>query len=161
MSARILGVDLGSAGALALLEDGLLVEVEDMPTLRDGQNSRPTVNGAPLAGIVRRLNPDRAFIEYVGARPTDSKVGAFAFGRSRGCVEGVMAALSIPIVWLTVSTWRRAVGLPPGASKDAARSSVNQRRPDHAEKFARARDDGRAEAALIGIAGTLRQGGDA
>jgi crossover junction endodeoxyribonuclease RuvC len=161
MTGRTLGIDLGSAGALALLENASLLDIEDMPVLRDGPNSRPTVNGALLAAIMRRWNPNRAFIEFVAARPTDSKVGAFAFGRSRGCVEGVMAAFSIPVIWLTVPTWRRAVGLAPGASKDAARSSVIQRWPNHAEKFARARDDGRAEAALIGIAGLMRQGGDA
>jgi hypothetical protein len=45
-----------------------------------------------------------------------------------------------------------AVGLTI-KSKDAARSEAIRRWPDHAAPFARVKDDGRAESALIGIAG--------
>lgn len=45
-----------------------------------------------------------------------------------------------------------AVGLTL-KSKDAARSEAIRRWPDHAALFARVKDDGRAESALIGIAG--------
>jgi hypothetical protein len=38
-------------------------------------------------------------------------------------------------------------------TKDAARSEVIRRWPDKAELFARVKDDGRAEAALIALAG--------
>jgi hypothetical protein len=38
-------------------------------------------------------------------------------------------------------------------SKDAARSEAIRRWPDHAALFARVKDDGRAESALIGVAG--------
>jgi hypothetical protein len=42
------------------------------------------------------------------------------------------------------------------ASKDAARSEAIRRWPNHAGLFARVKDDGRAEAALIAVAGLLR-----
>jgi crossover junction endodeoxyribonuclease RuvC len=60
---------------------------------------------------------------------------------------------------LTVPTWRRAVGLPVGAKKEQSRGEAIQRFPDHAVMFARVRDDGRAEAALIAVAGLARNGG--
>lgn len=158
MSARILGIDIGAAGALALVDEaGALLKIEDMPVIRDGPKNRPVVNPALLADIVREWRPGAAFIEYVGARPTDSKVGAFAFGRSKGVVEAVLATLAVPATWLTVPTWRRACGLPPGASKDAARGEALRRWPAHASLFKRVCDDGRAEAALIAIAGIVKR----
>ncbi len=90
--------------------------------------------------------------------PQEGAVGAFAFGRSRGVIEGVMAALGLPVTFLTPSCWKRAVGIPPGktGAKDAARSEAIRRWPTKAALFARVRDDGRAEAALIAVAGLMK-----
>ena len=63
------------------------------------------------------------------------------------------------MAFLTPPVWKRAVGIPPGkdGAKDAARSEAIRRWPGQAELFARVKDDGRAEAALIGLAGLLRE----
>ena len=55
---------------------------------------------------------------------------------------------------------KRLVGIPPGkeGAKDGARSQALRRWPGHAATFARVKDDGRAEAALIAIAGLMRKG---
>jgi crossover junction endodeoxyribonuclease RuvC len=157
---KIIGVDIGSAGALALLDaSGELLEVFDMPILRDGPKGRPNVNAALLAEIVFKSHATQAFIEYVGARPGEGAVGAFAFGRSRGVVEGVLAACGVAATHLAPPTWKRAVGIPAGRerAKDAARSEAIRRWPAQASLFARVKDDGRAEAALIAVAGMLRE----
>jgi crossover junction endodeoxyribonuclease RuvC len=160
MTGLILGIDPGNSGALALLSDAeSLLDLADMPCVADGSKGRQTVNPALLAAIIRRWSPSTAFCEYVGARPTDAKVAAFAFGRCRGAIEGTLAALGVPVTMLTVPTWRRAVGLPTGATKEQSRGEAIRRFPDHAAMFARVRDDGRAEACLIAIAGLLRKGG--
>ena len=84
----VVGIDIEATGALALLDEaGELIEVADMPILRDGPKNRPTANGPLLAEIIARWRPSRAFIEFVGARPGEGAVGAFAFGRSRGSVS--------------------------------------------------------------------------
>jgi len=52
---NIIGIDIGSKGALALLSPaGELLEIEDMPILRDGPANRPNVN-APLRRPYRRV----------------------------------------------------------------------------------------------------------
>src|SRR5260370_41066704 len=112
MTGRIIGIDLGHSGALALIDEGELVAVVDMPTL-------------------------------------PGPVGAFAFGRARGAIEGCLGALAVPIVWLTVPTWRRAVGLPVSASKDHGRAAAIPRWPAFPDRLPLARGDGRAESALI------------
>jgi crossover junction endodeoxyribonuclease RuvC len=162
-SLRVLGIDLGAGGALAIVSrDGALVEVLDMPILRDGPKGRPTVNAPLIAQFAFRSHASAAFVEYVGARPGEGPVGAFAFGRARGVIEGVLAAAGIPVTFIASPSWKRLIGIAPGrdGAKDAARSEAIRRWPDQAELFARVKDDGKAEACLIAIAGMKREGDD-
>jgi crossover junction endodeoxyribonuclease RuvC len=160
MSASVIGVDVGATGAIALLTAlGEIEWIADMPCLADGPTGRRAINPPLLAEIAARSHATPAFVEYVGARPGEGAVGAFAFGRSRGVIEGVLGVLSIPVTMLTPPQWKRIVGIPPGrdGAKDAARSEAIRRWPAHAGLFARVRDDGRAEAALIALAGLVRE----
>ena len=154
---NIVGIDIGTKGALALLSSsGELLDVADMPVLNDGPKGRPAVNAPLLAELVWKWHAVAAFIELVGARPGEGAVGAFAFGRSRGVVEGVLGACGVPATTIAPASWKRALGLAC-ASKDASRSEAIRRWPNHAALFARVKDDGRAEAALIAVAGLLRK----
>jgi hypothetical protein len=96
---------------------------------------------------------------FAAARSGEGAVGALAFGRSRGVTEGVAAALGLPIVFPTPATWKRLVGIAPDRNreKDAARSEVIRRWPDHAGPFARVKDVSRAGAALIAVGGLVRE----
>jgi hypothetical protein len=48
MSATVLGIDIDATGAFALVSlDGVLIDVVDMPIVRDGNKGRPSVD-APL-----------------------------------------------------------------------------------------------------------------
>ena len=126
MTAVVLGIDIGATGAVALLTaDGELVWVEDMPVLNDGPAGRRTVNAPLLAELLAKSHATQAFVEFVAARPGESSTGAFSFGRSRGVIEGVCAALSIPVTMLTPPRWKRIIGIAPGkGGKDAARSEA-------------------------------------
>jgi len=153
----VLGIDLGVNGAIAVLEEGSLISVHDMPTLKDGPVARRTVNAPLLAEIIATSHATMAYVEHVGVRPGEGAVGAFAFGRSRGVVEGVCAGLAVPCVFITSPTWKRIVGIAPGklGAKDAARSKAIQRWPASADLFKLVKHDGRAEACLIAYAGGL------
>jgi len=154
----IIGVDIGVTGVLALLTpDGSLVDVFDMPSLDDGLAGRRSINAAQLAEIVAKSQATQAFVETVDPRPGEGAVAAFAFGRARGVVEGVLAALDVSITFLTPPAWKRIVGIAPGldGAKDAARSLPIQRWPGQG-RFALKKNDGRAEAALIALAGIKR-----
>jgi crossover junction endodeoxyribonuclease RuvC len=158
--AVVLGIDVGATGALALLTlSGELLAIFDTPTLHDGPKGRAAINAPLLAEIIARSCATKAFVEFVGARPGEGAVGAFSFGRAKGVVEGVCAALSVTVTFITPPAWKRAVGIAPGrdGAKDISRSEAIRRWPAHAGLFSRVRDDGRAEAALIGIAGMLRE----
>ncbi len=156
----VLGVDIGRSGALALLTaSGELVDVAGMPVLEDGPKGRPAVNAPLLSMLLQQWNPTEAFVEFVGARPGEAPSGAFAFGRSRGGVEGVLGAMGVPARMLTPPTWKREVGIKAGkdGAKDAARSEAIRRWPTRADLFAAKGSDGLAEAALIAVAGMARE----
>jgi len=155
----ILGIDPGAHGAIAVLDEaGQLLEVLDMPSTPEA-SGRTATNAPLLAGILARAQARVAFCEFVGARPTDAKVAAFAFGRARGVIEGCAGALGLPIVFLTPPTWKRLADIPAGAeNKDLARTRAIARWPNRADLFARKCDVDRAEAALIALAGLQREG---
>ena len=154
---KVVGIDIGVRGAVALLDDGEPIAAWDVPTLDDGPAGRRTINAPLLAIIIEESHAAKAYVEHVGPRPGEGAVGAFAFGRARGVVEGACAARGIPITWLTAPQWKRLTNIPPGEAKDQARSEAIKRWPDRARLFARKCDDGRAEAALIAVAGLLRE----
>jgi crossover junction endodeoxyribonuclease RuvC len=157
-----LGVDLGLDGGIATLSPSAEpLAIADMPTLRDGTNNRRSVNAALLSEIIAQTGATHAYVEWVSARPTDGSVQAFSFGRSRGVLEGICAALNVRITFLTPPVWKRCIGLPPGKenAKDLSRSAAIARWPSKADWFARVKDNGRSDACLIALAGLMKNGG--
>ena len=158
----LLGIDVGITGALAVIDgEGRLLDVVDMPCLQDGPAGRRAINAPLLSCEISTIGQcKQAFVEYVGPRPMEGAVGAFSFGRSKGIIEGVLAAHGISIQWFTPPSWKRIIRLPPGAekAKDASRAEAIRRCPSQAHMFARVKDDGRADAYLIGLAGMIKTG---
>lgn len=154
----IAGIDPGAHGAIAILdENGRLLEVHDIPSTREA-NGRSATNAPLLAEILVNSHVRIAYCEFVGARPTDAKVAAFAFGRARGVIEGICGAYDIPIEFVAPAAWKRLARVPPGVeNKQVARTKAIARWPDKAEFFKRKGDVDRAEAALIGWAGLMRE----
>lgn len=159
MTSLVVGIDLGAAGAASLLDgDGHLLDVRDLPVLDDGPRARPTVSASGFAGILREWRPERAVVEFVSSRPTDSPASAFAFGMARATVMSTLEVLEVSAGFITVPAWKRTVGIGAGrGQKSTARAEATRRWPRHAATFAKAKDDGRAESALIGLAGIMRE----
>jgi crossover junction endodeoxyribonuclease RuvC len=150
----ILGVDPGLSGALAFLNGKALI-IHDMPTLKAGTGSKRIVDEDELARIIDDMNGpgmvSHAYIEKVGAMPGQGVTSMFSFGTSYGLVRMAVAANFIPRTYPTPKEWKKALGVP--ASKDGARLRASQLMPQHAHMWQRAKDDGRAEAALIAYYG--------
>ena len=146
----VIGIDPGLSGALAALDaEGRVVEVLDLPTLETG-NGRRTVNALALRELLQALPPIRAsWIESVAAMPTDSRVAAFAFGRSVGAIETACLLSAVPVQRVTPQAWKRAAGLPAGVPKAASVETALRLLPGCAPYLTRAKDHGRADALLI------------
>jgi len=125
------------------------VEIYDMPTMviETNKKAKRQVSAHILADIISNYKPDIAYVEKPASRPGQSVVAMFGFGRSLGVVEGVLAALNIPVTYVAPATWTKQMGKPAG--KDASRHRAMELFPDHQDQFKRVKDDGRAEAALI------------
>lgn len=151
---RILGVDPGASGALVILDtEQNTLTVFDMPTveIKRGTRNVRQVSAQMLVDIVSPHSPDHAFVEKVGAMPGQGVSSMFAFGRAAGVVEGVLAALRVPTTYVTPQEWQKAMRVIGG--KDGSRNRASQLWPGQATHFARVKDDGRSDAALIAAYG--------
>ena len=146
----VLGIDPGLSGALALLDTvSMELTVWDMPVvevLRNRVNKRE-VNPAGVADLIAGNGIEHCYIERVGAMPNQGVTSVFSFGRSAGILEGILAAYEIPYTLVTPQAWQKAAGVRDG--KDASRLRAAQLFPSSSTLFARKKDDGRADAALI------------
>jgi crossover junction endodeoxyribonuclease RuvC len=94
--------------------------------------------------------------EQVHAMPKQGVTSVFSFGRSRGVVEGVIAALELPSLAVPPSRWKRDLGVT--ADKTACRAVASRLLPAGASCWTLKRDDGLAEAALLALWVMQRQG---
>lgn len=149
----VIGIDPGFTGAIAWLQDGELA-VFDMPTL-PGAKGKTTLNYHGLITLLARPvgseEPITVWLEQVGARPGQGVSSMFRFGQQLGAIEALVAAAGYRLRYVTPAKWKKHFGL--SADKGAARGVAMQRFPEAADMFARAKDDGRAEAALIALYG--------
>lgn len=149
----VIAIDPGVNGGLAVLtESGDLIDTFRMPSvLGDGPKGRRAVSAALLADIINKSQATHAFCELVGPRNTDGVVQAWSFARTVGVIEGVLAAVGIPVTFIPPVTWKRGCDIPPGAeNKDIARSRALAIWPREAHRFALKKDVDIAEACLIG-----------
>lgn len=154
---RTLGIDVGLNGAIALIEDGKLLEVHDMPTLSLERNNKTKrmVNAHTLHTIIRDAKADAAYLERLNAMPGQGVTSMFSMGQSLGVVLGVLAACEVPTTTIPPRTWQKALDVPQG--KDGSRYRAAQLFPDAADMFARVKDDGRSDATLIALYGAKQQ----
>ena len=150
-----IGIDPGLSGAIAFfdVEKGQL-SVGDMPVVEVKRNNKVKreVSPAALADILRSgIGPfgpvTHALLERVGAMPGQGVTSVFSFGRSVGIVEGILASLYIPVTIVQPQAWQKAAGVRGG--KDGSRLRACELFPNYATLFARKKDDGRADAALM------------
>lgn len=164
MKPATLGIDPGLKGAIALY-DGRSVRVWDMPAVHVKRGGKNKTEVAPALVVQALRDADmlanslgceigRAYLERVGAMPGQGVTSMFSFGRSLGILEGALAGLAVPYDYLSPAEWKRSVGIRDG--KDASRLRAQELLPAQAELFARVKDDGRAEAALMAILGYKR-----
>lgn len=147
MSDRIiLGIDPGAGGALAWVSgDGNLIEVADMPVIEVRGKRR--ICAPSLAQLFDKRAVSLVAIEGVGSMPGQGVASSFAFGYSAGILEGMAAGFGLPVQITRAAEWKRKAGVP--ADKGAARQMASRLWPGAAAQFARAKDDGRAESALL------------
>jgi len=141
-----LGIDPGMSGAVAWLDGmGNLLDACDMPVVNK------QLNTVDLALLLGRIDDDTiAVVEQVHSMPGQGVSSTFKFGTAYGAVLGALGALQIRTEHVTPQMWKKHHTLI-GKDKDAARAKAIDRWPSMAHLFARKKDCGRADAALIAL----------
>jgi crossover junction endodeoxyribonuclease RuvC len=151
----IVGIDPGTTGAVAWYHDGEIYRLEDLPMIevKVGKSMRKQLQPSILANMFFEGSEEigHVYLEHVQSMPGEGAVGAFSFGRGFGMIEGVIACMQTPYTLVRPAKWKAALGVP--ADKGGARALACRRFPAMAPMFARVKDDGRAEAALIALYG--------
>lgn len=165
-SPAFIGIDPGASGAVAVFAPGgknsdEVLDIVDMPTFTIKRGTREVrhVDPAGLARILAMHAGASAYacIEKVGAMPGQGVASMFAFGRAAGVIEGVLAGLRLSYELVAPQVWQRAMRVAGG--KDGARQRASQLFPREAGLFARVKDDGRADAALLAYYAYAVRGG--
>lgn len=150
MSKYCIGVDPGLSGAIAVMSPESL-KIFDMPTMtveRNGKAKRQ-VSATELAELLYLYSGKdcHVYCERVSAMAGQGVTSVFSFGRSFGMIEGILAALHMPVTYVAPATWVKAVHR--GAGKDASRQRAMELFPENQADFKRVKDDGRSDASLI------------
>ena len=152
---RILGVDPGIHGGLAIVacNDGAapeLVDAIDIPVTGVGAKER--VDVLAVRTWIETHPPAHALIERAQAMPKQGASSGFKFGRATGALEAVIACCKIPMTIVEPSGWKKFHQLR-GKDKEGSRQRALQLFPAAHALLARKKDHGRAEAALLALAG--------
>ena len=146
-----IGIDPGLTGAIAWLDQNdKFIDVWDMPVMQKGtKGNKKQVNPVELANIIREITRECdciAYVELVSAMPGQGVTSMFNFGDGFGCIRGVLAALQVPVEFVTPQSWKSRAGLK-GKDKDAARTKAINLYP--MASLSRKKDIGRADAIMI------------
>ena len=149
---RIIGVDPGLNGALAVLDGNKIIEVFDIPVMAEGKKNKRQLNSAELSSILRNnmLNNDNTVVvvEQVNAMPGQGVTSMFNFGQTFGAIKGICAALGLPIFFVRPSKWKKHFDLI-NSSKDASRTKVIEMYPSISNLLSKKKDVNKSDAILI------------
>ena len=149
---RIIGIDPGLSGAIAILDDLKITDMFDMPVMPEGKKNKKQLNSAQLVKIIKRhiLSNENTFVivEQVSAMPGQGVTSMFNFGQTFGAIKGICASLNLPIFYVRPAKWKKHLDLI-NSSKDASRTKVIEMYPSISERLSKKKDVNKADAILI------------
>ena len=148
---RIIGIDPGLSGGIAILDDLKIFDLFDMPIMSEGKKNKNQLNSAQLVNIIKKhIISANTFVivEQVSAMPGQGVTSMFNFGQTFGSIKGICAALNLPIFYVRPAKWKKHFELI-NSSKDASRTKVIEMYPSISDRLSRKKDVNKADAILI------------
>jgi len=149
---KIIGIDPGLSGAIAVMHDKKVINMYDMPVMAEGKKNKRQLNSSQLVNIIKEnINEDEetiVVVEQVNAMPGQGVTSMFNFGQTFGAIKGVCAALKLPIFFVRPSKWKKHFELI-NSSKDASRTKVIEMYPTLSGQLSKKRDVNKSDAVLI------------
>ena len=149
---KIIGIDPGLSGAIAILENNKVLNLFDMPVMSEGKKNKKQLNSSHLVNIIKEnINQNEEIavvVEQVNAMPGQGVTSMFNFGQTFGAIKGLCAALELPIYYVRPSKWKKHFELI-NSSKDASRTKVIEMYPYLSDQLSKKKDVNKSDAILI------------
>ena len=149
---KIIGIDPGLSGAIAILENNKVLDLFDMPVMSEGKKNKRQLNSAHLVNLIKdNINVNEevsVIVEQVNAMPGQGVTSMFNFGQTFGAIKGVCAALELPIFFVRPSKWKKHFELI-NSSKDSSRTKVIEMYPKLSKQLSKKKDVNKSDAILI------------
>ena len=137
---KIIGIDPGLSGGIAILEDNVIKVLFDMPVMSDGKKNKRQLNSALLVRLIKDNIKDTEdtvmVVEQVNAMPGQGVTSMFNFGQTFGAIKGICAALGLPIFLVRPAKWKKHFELI-NSSKDASRTKAIEMYPSISEQLSK------------------------
>ena len=122
---KLIGIDPGLSGAIAILEDKKVIKLLDMPIMAEGKKNKRQLNSAQLVTIISeniKANEEVAVVvEQVNAMPGQGVTSMFNFGQSYGILKGICSAMQLSMYFVRPAKWKKYFNLI-NSEKDASRT---------------------------------------
>jgi|TARA_B100001059_G_scaffold30257_1_gene24483 crossover junction endodeoxyribonuclease RuvC len=149
---KIIGIDPGLSGGIAILENNKVVNMFDMPVMSEGKKNKRQLNSAQLVSLIKaniKSNEEIAVVvEQVNAMPGQGVTSMFNFGQTFGAIKGVCAALELSIFFVRPAKWKKHFELI-NSSKDSSRTKVIEMYPTLSNQLSKKKDVNKSDAILI------------
>ena len=149
---KIIGIDPGLSGGLAVLKNNKIEELYDMPVMPEGKKNKRQLNNAQLVKILNdNINSEEEIaivVEQVNAMPGQGVTSMFNFGQTFGAIKGICAALALPIFFVRPAKWKKHFELI-NSSKDASRTKAIEMYPTISYRLSKKKDVNKSDAILI------------
>ena len=149
---KIIGIDPGLNGAIAVLQENKVKEIFDVPVMPEGKKNKRQLNSAQLVKLLKDIISDNkevaVIVENVSAMPGQGVTSMFNFGQTFGSIKGICAALNLPIFYVRPTKWKKHFELI-NSSKDASRTKVIEMYPSISARLSKKKDVNKADAILI------------
>ena len=149
---KIIGIDPGLSGGIAVLENNKVLSIFDMPVMSEGKKNKRQLNSAQLVKLIKdnisKNEEVSVVVEQVNAMPGQGVTSMFNFGQTFGAIKGVCAALSLPIFFVRPAKWKKHFELI-NSSKDSSRTKAIEMYPSLSNDLAKKKDVNKSDAILI------------
>ena len=150
----IIGIDPGISGSICFLEDGIIKDVLEMPTMTEGKKNKKQVNGSQIYNEISfriktyEKKNIKVVIEQVSAMPGQGVTSMFNFGQSFGILKGICSAMQLPIYFVRPAKWKKYFNLI-NSEKDASRTRAIEIFPYFSSNLSKKKDSNKADAILL------------
>ena len=149
---KIIGIDPGLSGGIAVLENNKVLNIFDMPVMPEGKKNKRQLNSAQLVTLIKgniKSNEEiTVIVEQVNAMPGQGVASMLNFGQTFAAIKGVCAALELPIFFVRPSKWNKHFELI-NSSKDSSRTKAIEMYPKLSNQLAKKKDVNKSDAILI------------